>query len=75
MSSSQNHRDNGPPKDRWITSPWSGDKNECVEMFFPADPSPDGPVVLIRDSTNPEGGTFDLPASGWRGLTTAARRK
>lgn len=75
MSSSRNQVHAGPPMERWITSPWSGDKNECVEMYFLADSPPNGPAVLLRDSTNPEGGTFSLPASGWRGLTTAARRK
>jgi hypothetical protein len=75
MSSSQNQASTGPPRGRWFTSSYSGKDNECVEMFFLAEPSPDGPAVLVRDSKNPEGGKFSLPAAGWEGLMTALRTK
>lgn len=75
MSSSQKHTNNGPPTNEWITSSYSGGNNQCVEMFFPAEPAPDGPAVLIRDSKDPKGGAFGLPASGWKGLVASIQSR
>jgi hypothetical protein len=75
MSSSQNETSSGPPTGRWLTSSHSGGNNECVEMFFLAEPAPAGPAVLIRDSKDPEGGTFSLPANGWKGLVASVQSR
>ncbi|WP_290061044.1 DUF397 domain-containing protein [Amycolatopsis solani] len=52
---------------RWRKSSHSGGGNDCVEVAFV-----DGGAA-VRDSKDPEGGAFRLPASGWRGLLAAVR--
>jgi hypothetical protein len=52
---------------RWRKSSHSGGGNDCVEVAFVAD------GAALRDSKDPEGGAFRLPASGWRGLLAAVR--
>jgi hypothetical protein len=52
---------------RWRKSSHSGGGNDCVEVAFVAG------GAAVRDSKDPEGGAFRLPASGWRGLLAAVR--
>ena len=52
---------------RWRKSSHSGGGNDCVEVAFVGD------GAAVRDSKDPEGGAFRLPASGWRGLLAAVR--
>ncbi|WP_370942904.1 DUF397 domain-containing protein [Amycolatopsis sp. cg5] len=47
---------------RWRKSSHSGGGNDCVEVAF----VPGG--TAVRDSKDPEGGAFVLPAGGWQGL-------
>jgi hypothetical protein len=51
----------------WRKSSYSGGGNDCVEIAFV-----DGGAA-VRDSKDPEGGAFRLPASGWQGLLAAVR--
>ncbi|MEV6898290.1 MULTISPECIES: DUF397 domain-containing protein [Amycolatopsis] len=51
----------------WRKSSHSGGGNDCVEIAFV------GGDAAVRDSKDPEGGAFRLPASGWRGLLAAVR--
>lgn len=74
MSSSQKHND-GPPRGRWVTSSYSGGSNNCVQMMFPAQPAADGPAVEVRDSKDPDGGTFSFPADVWKGLMATVRNQ
>lgn len=56
---------------KWLKSSYSGndqDKTNCVEVAFAAD------GAYVRDSKDPLGGKFHLPASGWQGLLAAVRR-
>jgi hypothetical protein len=52
---------------QWRKSSYSGGGNDCVEIAFV-----DGGAA-VRDSKDPEGGAFRLPASGWQGLLAAVR--
>ncbi|PFG46327.1 uncharacterized protein DUF397 [Amycolatopsis sulphurea] len=52
---------------QWRKSSFSGGGNDCVEVAFV-----DGGAA-VRDSKDPEGGAFRLPASGWRALLAAVR--
>lgn len=59
-----------PPGLVWLKSSHSGsdpDKTNCVEVAGAPG------VVWVRDSKDPEGGAFRLPASGWRGLLSAVQ--
>ncbi|MFD9891083.1 DUF397 domain-containing protein [Amycolatopsis sp. NPDC059027] len=51
----------------WRKSSHSGGGNDCVEIAFVGD------GAAVRDSKDPEGGAFRLPASGWQGLLAALR--
>ncbi|MFE0023864.1 DUF397 domain-containing protein [Amycolatopsis sp. NPDC059021] len=51
----------------WRKSSHSGGGNDCVEIAFV------GGDAAVRDSKDPEGGAFRLPASGWQGLLAALR--
>lgn len=54
----------------WRKSSYSGndsDTTNCVEVAFV--PSADG--VCVRDSKDPDGGMFSLPADGWRSFLAA----
>ncbi|MDT8914213.1 DUF397 domain-containing protein [Amycolatopsis sp. PS_44_ISF1] len=52
---------------QWRKSSYSGGGNDCVEIAFV-----DGGAA-VRDSKEPEGGAFRLPASGWQGLLATVR--
>jgi len=52
---------------QWRKSSYSGGGNDCVEVAFV-----DGGAA-VRDSKDPEGGAFRLPAAGWQGLLDAVR--
>lgn len=59
-----------PPGVPWRRSSASGsdpDKSNCVEACLTPG------AVWVRDSKDPEGGIFHLPASGWKGLLSAVR--
>lgn len=52
----------------WQKSSYSGGtNNDCVEVRLTSK------GVEMRDSKDPEGGAFRLPASGWRGLLSAVK--
>ncbi|WP_033295695.1 DUF397 domain-containing protein [Amycolatopsis jejuensis] len=52
---------------QWRKSSYSGGGNDCVEVAFVEG------GAAVRDSKDPEGGAFRLPASGWQGLLDAVR--
>ncbi|WP_037369891.1 DUF397 domain-containing protein [Amycolatopsis orientalis] len=52
---------------QWRKSSYSGGGNDCVEVAFVAG------GAAVRDSKDPEGGAFRLPAAGWRALLDAVR--
>jgi len=43
---------------------------ECVEVAL----VPEAGTAWVRDSKDPEGGAFRLPASGWRGFLAVVQR-
>ncbi|MEV8610321.1 DUF397 domain-containing protein [Amycolatopsis sp. NPDC051373] len=50
----------------WFKSSHSGTNNgECVEAAFTGD------GAAVRDSKDPEGGSFRLPAQGWQAFLEA----
>jgi hypothetical protein len=52
---------------QWRKSSYSGGGNDCVEVAFV------GGGAAVRDSKDPQGGAFRLPAAGWQGLLDAVR--
>ncbi|WP_414937387.1 DUF397 domain-containing protein [Amycolatopsis sp. cmx-11-51] len=52
---------------RWRKSSHSGGGNDCVEVAFT------GSGAALRDSKDPDGGSFRLSSSAWRGLLGAVR--
>ncbi|MBB1153650.1 MULTISPECIES: DUF397 domain-containing protein [Amycolatopsis] len=52
---------------QWRKSSYSGGGNDCVEVAFVAG------GAAVRDSKDPEGGAFRLPAAGWQALLDAVR--
>ncbi len=62
-----------PSGARWRKSSYSGadsDKTNCVEVAL----APELDSAWVRDSKDPEGGAFQLPGSGWRGLLAVVRQ-
>jgi hypothetical protein len=57
------------PEHAWKKSSYSDNGGNCVEVAFV-----DGDAAL-RDSKDPEGGAFRLPAAGWRGLIDELRQQ
>ncbi|MEV8609544.1 DUF397 domain-containing protein [Amycolatopsis sp. NPDC051373] len=57
----------------WRKSSYSGndtDKTDCVEVAF----DPNGAGAFVRDSKDPAGGAFTLPATGWRGFLASVSK-
>ncbi|WP_409493967.1 DUF397 domain-containing protein [Amycolatopsis sp. cmx-11-12] len=57
----------------WHKSTYSGEdvnKTDCVE----AGRRPDSRVTYVRDSSDPEGGTYRLSPEAWNGLLETVRR-
>jgi hypothetical protein len=52
---------------QWRKASHSGGGNDCVEVAFTSG------GTAVRDSKDPEGGAFNLPSAGWRGLLDTAR--
>lgn len=62
-----------PTKLKWFKSSYSGnnsDTTDCVEVAF----DPDGQGAYLRDSKDPQGGSFYVPASTWASLLAVARK-
>jgi hypothetical protein len=49
----------------WRKSSYSGQGQDCVEVCVRRK------TVAVRDSKDPGGGSFELPAEGWQALTVA----
>lgn len=57
------------PENAWFKSSYSNDNDgNCVEV------AKLGGQAAVRDSKDPEGGHFTLPATGWRGLIQQLRQ-
>ena len=54
--------------DGWRKSRYSGSNGSCVETA-----SGEG-VVLVRDTTNRDGGTLAFTADAWRAFATALKK-
>lgn len=53
----------------WRKSSYSGEGQDCVEVRVRR------ATVGVRDSKDPDGGFFELPAAGWQALTAALRSR
>jgi len=51
----------------WVTSSYSGDNGECVEVMFT------GVGFGVRDSKNPTGGTLTFTDTEWAAFTAGVR--
>ncbi|MFB9687725.1 DUF397 domain-containing protein [Amycolatopsis plumensis] len=56
------------PENAWSKSSYSSNDDNCVEVAKLGD------QAAVRDSKDPEGGYFKLPAAGWRGLIEQLRQ-
>ena len=52
----------------WRKSTYSdGNGGQCIEL------AGDGGVILVRDTTNRDGGTLEFSASAWRAFTASVK--
>lgn len=54
-------------EENWRKASYSNGSGSCVEV---ADASP---VVLVRDTKDPDGGTLSIPADAWAKFTSSLK--